>query len=158
MSDKLIVWLLVGAPGSGKSTFGKTLVEGDPRVVRVCPDEFRALIGGSESNQAVSYPAFEATYNALRCYLDNGKCVVVDATNMYRKSRKKFIQIARSRGAQVIAMVFELPKETLLKNIAKRVASGGRNVSEKVVDDMLARYQRPDETEVDKVTFVHKLP
>ena len=154
MSEKLIVWLLVGAPGCGKTTFGKTLTEGDPRIVRLCPDEFRAKFGWGEGDQSVSAVAFAETRRALGEVLDAGKCAVIDATNMYRKSRKDFVNIARGRGAGIHAYVFERTKEVLMRQIAKRVAEGGRAVPEDVVDRMLERYQRPDETEFDKVTFV----
>ena len=89
--------------------------------------------------------------------LDEGKCVIFDATNMYRKARKDFINIARGRGAKVIAEVFECEKSVLLSRNAKRGSEGGRNVTEKVINDMLARYQRPEVPEFDEVVFVHKL-
>ena len=45
MDKKLTVYLLVGPPGSGKSTFGKVLADGVNNTIRVCPDEFRAKFG-----------------------------------------------------------------------------------------------------------------
>lgn len=150
------VYLLVGAPGSGKTTYGKTLAE-KPNTVRLCPDEFRAKFGWGEGDQSVSAIAFEATKRAMGDALDAGKDVVIDATNMYKKSRKDFINIARGRGATITAVVFELSRETLIKRVAKRVDDGGRNVLNDVIDRMLGRYERPDELEVDKVEFVCKL-
>ena len=154
-NQKLEVWVLVGAPGSGKSTFGKALVEKDPRFTRVCPDDCRRAISGDSNNQAVSYPAFCMAKDQMGKALDAGKCVVFDATNMHRKGRKDFINMARGRGAKVIAHVFECDKATLLARNAKRGAEGGRNISEKVIDDMLGRYQRPEKPEFDEVVF-HK--
>ena len=58
MNEKLVVWICVGGPGSGKSTFANLLVEGDPRIVRVCPDDNRRAISGDSNDQTVSYPAF----------------------------------------------------------------------------------------------------
>ena len=148
---------MVGAPGSGKSTFAKVLVEGDANIVRVCPDEFRAKLGWGEADQSVSAAAFEATKNVMRTALDEGKNVVVDATFMYRKARRDFINIARGRGAEVIAMVCEVDKATLITRNVKRGADGGRNVPEYVIDRMLEKYEVPDETEFDKVMFVCKI-
>lgn len=158
MEQHKTVWLCVGPPASGKSTFSKTLAEGDTNVVRVCPDEFRAKLGWGEGDQSVSAAAFEATKKAIGKALDSGKNVIIDATFMHRKSRKDFINIARGRGAQVIAMVFECEKATLVARNAKRVAEGGRNVSESVMDMMLEKYQVPTEEEgFDKVQFVCKI-
>ena len=157
MKEQLVVWILVGAPGSGKTTFGQVLTEGDPRIVRVCPDDNRRAISGDSNNQAVSYPAFCMAKDQMRKALSENKCVVFDATNMYRKARKDFINLARGKGAKVIAQVFECNKATLMARNAKRGAEGGRNVSEKVIDDMLARYQRPEVPEFDEVVFVSKV-
>ena len=157
MEERKIVWVLVGAPGSGKTTFGKVLTEGDPRIVRVCPDDNRRLLGKGSHDQTVSYPAFCLAKDQMKKALDEGKCVIFDATNMYRKARKDFINIARGRGAKVIAEVFECEKSVLLGRNAKRGYEGGRNVPEKVIDDMLARYQRPEVPEFDEVVFVHKI-
>jgi predicted kinase len=126
MKEQLVVWILVGAPGSGKTTFGQVLTEGDPRIVRVCPDDNRRAISGDSNNQAVSYPAFCMAKDQMRKALSENKCVVFDATNMYRKARKDFINLARGKGA-------------------------------KVIDDMLARYQRPEVPEFDEVVFVSKV-
>jgi predicted kinase len=157
MKEKLIVWVLCGAPGSGKTTFGKTLAEGDPRIVRVCPDDNRRIIGKGSHDQTVSYPAFCMAKDQMRKALDEGKCVIFDATNMYRKARKDFVNLARGRGAKVIAQVFECSKSVLVGRNIKRGSEGGRNVPEKVIDDMLARYQRPEVPEFDEVVFVNKL-
>jgi len=157
MANKLTVWITVGAPGSGKSTWAKKLASERSDVVRVCPDDNRRAIGGDSNNQAVSYPAFCMAKDQIRNALDSGKNVVFDATNMYRKARKDFINLARGRGAEAVAVVFECSKETLLKRIAKRVSEGGRNVGKEVVDNMLSKYQCPEIGEFDKLVFVGKL-
>ena len=157
MKEQLVVWILVGAPGSGKTTFGKVLAEGNPRIVRVCPDDNRRILGKGSHDQTVSYPAFCMAKDQMRKALGENKCVIFDATNMYRKARKDFINLARGKGAKVIAEVFECDKATLLTRNTKRSTEGGRNVPEKVIDDMLARYQRPEVPEFDEVVFVHKL-
>lgn len=156
-NNALVVWITVGAPGSGKSTWAKVLVEGDPTIVRVCPDDNRRTIGGDSNNQAVSPQAFAMAKAQVRSALLNGKCVVFDATNMYRKARRDFINIGRSYGAKIVAVVFECTKETLLTRNQKRGSVGGRVVPGDVIDKMLNRYQQPDTTEFDEVMFVSKL-
>ena len=154
MTNQLKVWITVGASGSGKTTFVKTLAEMNSQAVRLCPDEFRAKFGWGEGDQSVSHIAFKATYEEMEKALSNGKDVIIDATNMYRKTRKKFLEIAKLHNAQTIALVFEVKKETLLERNKKRGEAGGRNVPEDVIDRMLERYQCPGTDEVDKVTKV----
>jgi predicted kinase len=157
MENKLNVYLCVGAPGSGKSTWSKLFVENNKNTIRVCPDEFRAKFGWGEGDQSVSAQAFEATRNALNTALGLGKNVIVDATNMYKKSRKDFITIAHMNKASVTAVIFEVDKLTLLDRNKKRGEMGGRNVPEDVIDRMLSKYDRPTVPEVDNVQFESKL-
>ena len=156
MNDKLKVMLLVGCPGSGKSTWSKEFIKDAPLTRRVCPDEFRAKLGWGEGDQSVSHLAFEASHNALRQYLSLGLNVIIDATNMHQKGRREFIKIAREYDAEVIANVFELDKETLLQRVKKRVSEGGRDIPEEVIDSMLTKYQRPGKPEFDQVIFQKK--
>jgi predicted kinase len=150
-------YILIGAPGSGKSTWGKNFVEKNPEVVRLCPDDFRAKFGTGEDDQSVSAQAFGATRYGMEEALRAGKSVVIDATNMYRKTRKDFIKIAKAHNATTVAVVFEATKETLLERNASRGAAGGRNVPEDVIDRMLGRYERPNELEFDRLNFVTKV-
>ena len=157
MNSEPTAWILVGAPGSGKSTWGMELAKMDANVVRLCPDEFRAKFGWGEGDQSVSAQAFAATRQGMRDALAAGKSVVIDATNMYRAARKDFIKIAKEIGVPTVAVVFEADKETLLRRNKKRGLEGGRDVPESVIDKMLSRYERPNELEFDRVDFVNKL-
>lgn len=150
-------YLLIGAPGSGKSTWGKELVLKDTNLVRLCPDEFRAKFGKCEDDQSVSTLAFDATRHGMREALKNKKDVLIDATNMYRKTRKQFIQIAKEYDATTIAVIFEATKSLLLERNKTRGNSGGRNVPEFVIDNMLGKYERPDEKEFDTLQFISKI-
>jgi protein phosphatase len=155
MEPKVAI-LLIGAPGSGKTTWGKFYAE-SRGITRLCPDEFRAKFGTGEDDQTVSGIAFAATKSAMGNALELGKSVMIDATNMYRKTRKDFIKIARDRGASTMAIVFEANKETLLERNKNRGLSGGRNVPENVIDDMLSKYQRPEKDEFDAIQYITKI-
>ena len=150
-------YILVGAPGAGKSTWSGAFLAKDPNMVRLCPDEFRAKFGTGEDDQSVSAQAFSATRYGMEAALKEGKSVIIDATFMYRKARKDFIKIAKAYNATTVAVVFEADKATLLERNAKRGASGGRNVPEDVIDRMLGRYERPNELEFDEVRFITRV-
>lgn len=155
MKDQIAI-ILVGPPGSGKTTWGKYYAE-SRGIVRLCPDEFRAKLGTSEDDQSVSAAAFGMTRSAMINALDAGKSVMIDATNMYKKRRKEFLDIAHSKGVQTMAIVFEATKETLMDRNKKRGVAGGRNVPENVIDMMLAKYQRPEQDEFDVVQYITKV-
>jgi protein phosphatase len=156
MENKIAI-LLIGAPGSGKSTWGKHYVDTHTNFVRICPDEYRAKFGKGEDDQTVSGIAFAATKSAMANMLDAGKSVIIDATNMYPKTRKDFIKIAKEKSANTMAIVFEATKSDLIERNMNRGKSGGRNVPEHVIDSMLSKYQRPVKTEFDVIQYITKL-
>ena len=153
--NKLTLWLTVGAPASGKSTWSKKFVEENPSIVRYCPDELRAVFGKNEGDQTVSSVAFEAARSGLNSSLQEGKSVLIDATGMHRKARKQFLEIAEKHGAETHAVVFEVDREELLKRNRKRSEAAGRFVPEFVIDNMLSRYEKPEVPEFDVVTFIN---
>jgi len=155
--SELKSYILIGSPGSGKSTWGKNMIEVNPDVTRLCPDDFRAKFGSGEGDQTVSHQAFSATKSGMKDALSNGKSVLIDATNMYRKTRKDFIDIAKSYNAETIAIVFEVDRETLIDRNQKRGENGGRNVPVHVIDNMLSKYQRPTHEEFDVIKFISKI-
>ena len=150
-------YILIGAPGSGKSTWGKQFVADNPDVVRLCPDEFRAKFGTGESDQTVSAKAFAATREGMDTALVAGKDVLIDATNMHHKGRKDFLAIAKSHNANKIAVVFEATRETLIERNKKRGLEGGRVVPTDVIVSFLNRYQPPTLEEFDEIKFISKL-
>jgi predicted kinase len=150
-------YILIGAPGSGKSTWGKKFVTDNPGVVRLCPDEFRAKFGTGESDQSVSAQAFSATRVGMEHALNSGKDVLIDATNMHHKGRKDFLVIAKKYNATKIAIVFEAAREILIERNQKRGAEGGRVVPDNVIDRMLSNYQVPTHADFDEIKFISRI-
>lgn len=152
----LKVYLCVGCPGSGKTTWSKQFISGKPEVVRLCPDEFRAKFGWGEADQSVSSQAFAATRSGMEQALSDGKDVLIDATSMHRKSRKDFIAIADKYKANKIAIVFEATRDTLIERNKLRGESGGRMVPTDVIDRMINNYETPTKSEFNTVIFISK--
>lgn len=149
---KVVLMMTVGAPGSGKSTWAKTFAQAKS-LTYLSSDEQRAKFGTSENDQSVTPRVFSYLKDKVGQLLSVGISVMLDATNMSKKDRKDFLEKAKSHNAYTIAAVFEVDKNTLIKRNVERGAKGGRNVPEEVLDRMLNKYQRPDETEFDKVIF-----
>ncbi len=147
----MIVLILIGAPGCGKSTWGEKFAA-DNGYTYLSSDRNRARVGRGEDDQQASARAFSLLKQEMREALDRGENVVVDACFVSRKARKDFVNIARSRGAYLRAVTFELPREIIIERNAKRAASGGRNVPVFVIDRMLGNYQKPEFPEFDEIT------
>lgn len=147
---KVVLVVMVGAPASGKSTFGKKFAE-EHGLNYISSDELRARFGTGENDQTVSGAVFGYIKRTIPQLLSSGKSVLIDATSMSKSDRKDYVKFADAVGAYKIAVTFEVDRNTLIKRNQERGAKGGRNVPVEVIDRMLSKYQRPDSTEFDKV-------
>lgn len=99
--------VLIGASGSGKSTFARKHFK--PTEV-LSSDYCRGLVSDDENNQAATKEAFEVLHFIARKRLAAGKLTVVDATNVQPESRKPLVEIAREFHCLPVAIVFDLPE------------------------------------------------
>ncbi len=128
--------MLVGLPGSGKSTWAASR----KRAVVLSSDQMRLLLSGSETNQRIHGRVFAAMRYLLRERLRLEQALtVIDATNIRRKDRKPFLKIAQAFGARVEAIYFDVPLETALQRNSGRA----RRVPEVAIRAMAARLQPP---------------
>lgn len=149
----MTVIITIGAPGSGKSTWGEKFAL-DNGYTYLSSDRNRARVGRGEEDQQASAQAFALLKEEMGVALDNGENVVVDACFCSKKARRDFVNIARGRGAHLRAVTFELPSEIIVERNAKRAAAGGRNVPAFVIDRMLGNYERPEIPEFDEITTI----
>ena len=112
--------VLVGAAGSGKSTFAARHFAPDEVL---SSDAFRALISGDPANQAATKPAFAALHRAVVARLRSRRLTVIDATNVQPHARRSLVARAAEAGVPVVAIVLDLPAEVVLARNAARQAT-----------------------------------
>ena len=98
---------LVGASGSGKSTFARTHFA---RTEVLSSDFFRGLVSDDENDQACTPDAFDALYYLLSKRLARGRLTVVDATNVRAEDRKRLVEHARRFHCFAAAIVIDTPE------------------------------------------------
>jgi len=105
---ELSVVALIGASGSGKSSFARKHF----RSTEVLSSDFcRGLVSDEENNQAATKDAFEVLHFIASKRLAAGKLVVIDATNVQVEARKPIIALARQYHCIPVAIVFDLPEK-----------------------------------------------
>jgi predicted kinase len=119
--------LLVGASGSGKTTFAHRWFEAGEIL---SSDAFRLLVSGDENDQSATSDAFRLLHLAAHARLRRGRLTVVDATNVLYASRHRLVQAAGRHGRPVTAIVFALPLEICLDWNRRRP---GRSIGPQVV-------------------------
>ena len=99
--------LLVGASGSGKSTFAARHFK--PTEV-LSSDSCRAAVSDDPNDQAATKDAFELLHFIAAKRLKAMKLTVIDATNVQPESRKSLIELARAHDVLPVAIVFDVPE------------------------------------------------
>jgi protein phosphatase len=105
---ELAVVALVGASGSGKSSFARKHFL--PTEV-LSSDFCRGLVSDAENSQAATSDAFDVLYFVASKRLAAGRLVVIDATNVQTEARKPIVALARQYHCIPVAIVFDLPEK-----------------------------------------------
>ncbi|MFI2779296.1 polynucleotide kinase-phosphatase [Streptomyces sp. ALB3] len=114
--------VLVGASGSGKTTFARKHFK--PTEI-VSSDFCRGLVADDENDQSASGDAFDVLHYIAGKRLAAGRLTVVDATNVQPESRKQLVRLARQYDVLPIAIVLDLPEELCLARNATRPDRAG---------------------------------
>ncbi|HXF61826.1 MAG TPA: polynucleotide kinase-phosphatase [Caldilineaceae bacterium] len=109
--------LLIGASGSGKSTFARAHFL--PTEV-VSSDFCRGLVSDDENDQSASRDAFEVLHFIAAKRLARRKLTVIDATNVQRDARRPLLALAREYHALPVAIVLDLPERLCLARNRQR--------------------------------------
>ncbi len=105
---ELSLVVLIGASGSGKSTFASKHFLSTEII---SSDYCRGLVCDDENSQAASKDAFEVLHYIAAKRLAAGKLTIVDATNVQAEDRKTLLNLARQYHCFPVAIVLNLSEQ-----------------------------------------------
>ncbi len=114
---ELSLVVLIGASGSGKSTFARRHFQATEIL---SSDFFRGLVSDDENDQSATPDAFEALFYVLDKRLRRARLTVVDATNVRAEDRKRLVEHARGQHCFAVAIVIDTPEKICLERNAQR--------------------------------------
>lgn len=114
---ELSLVVLVGATGSGKSTFAARHF--GPFEV-LSSDYCRGLVSDDENDQSATKAAFEVLHFIAGKRLEAGRLTVVDATNVQRDARKQLVDLARDHDVLPVAIVLDVPESVCVRRNTDR--------------------------------------
>jgi predicted kinase len=130
------LYMMVGIPGSGKSTFAKTL-----KGKYVSRDEVRfKLLQDGDDYFAKEGEVFQKFIYEIEEGLSRCSDVIVDATHLNKGSRYKLL--SKVRPERVVAIVMDTSLDVCLQRNAQR--SGRALVPEDVIRDMYQHMTIPN--------------
>ncbi|MFF9028501.1 polynucleotide kinase-phosphatase [Streptomyces iakyrus] len=109
--------VLVGATGSGKSTFARKHFK--PTEV-ISSDFCRGLVSDDENDQSATKDAFDVLHYIAGKRLAAGRRTVVDATSVQSDARRQLIDLAKQYDVLPIAIVLDVPEEVCAERNAAR--------------------------------------
>ncbi|MGJ5891878.1 polynucleotide kinase-phosphatase [Streptomyces niveiscabiei] len=109
--------VLVGASGSGKSTFAARHFK---RTEIISSDFCRGLVSDDENDQSASKDAFDVLHYIAGKRLAAGRRTVVDATSVQPDARRQLVELARKFDVLPIAIVLDVPEEVCAERNAAR--------------------------------------
>lgn len=114
---KLSLVLLIGASGSGKSSFARRHF----LSTEVISSDFcRALVSDDENDQSATKDAFDLLHYIAAKRLAAGRLTVVDATNVKLEDRKSLVKLAREYHVLPSAIVLNLPERVCRERNERR--------------------------------------
>ena len=130
------LFMLVGLPGAGKSTYIVNL--GSVRVHS--SDALRQELYGDINDQSHNQELFTELHRRIKSDLMNGFDVVYDATNLNKKKRIAFLQELKNIACQKCCVLFL----TQYKVCCERNAARSRVVPDHAMRKMYMNFQPPD--------------
>lgn len=147
------LWLLVGIPGSGKSTWVKEQMKTNPGAWCSRDNVRFSMVGEDEDYFARENEVFEAWIFSIQAAIRNNSIenVYIDATHLNEKSRNKVLNRLNLEGVALNAVVFNTPLEICLERNAQR--TGRACVPETAIRNMYKNFRNPayDKRKYDKI-------
>lgn len=109
---ELCLVVLIGATGSGKSTFARE--QFGPYEV-LSSDFCRGLVSDDENDQSASEAAFKVLRFIAGQRLSAGKLTVVDATNVQPAARREMVELAKEFDVLPVAIVLDVPEAVCIE-------------------------------------------
>ena len=144
--------LLIGASGSGKSTFARAHFK--PTEI-VSSDFYRGVVDDDENSLEATGDAFAACHFVTATRLKRRKLTVIDATNVRPEDRARFVSIAKQYHALSIGIVID-PGETICHERNK--LRPDRQFGPHVVRNQMAALRRGlNRPEKEGIRYLHRL-
>lgn len=138
LTTDIPLWLLIGLPGSGKSTWAKHFRQTGPAIAYISTDQIRQQLFGHEATQGpwpqVWQRVIHEWQQAVQQTRQGGMHgALYDATNAQRRGRRQVIKTAQALGfTRLVAVWLDVP----LADCLRRNQGRSRQVPTEIIQAM----------------------
>ena len=129
--------MLVGLPGSGKSSYAQKYCEKHPGTVWLSSDNIRRELYGDEGIQGDNNQVFHLMFQRTKDALTEGKDVVYDACNITKKKRIHLLSLLPKAEKECVILA------TPLKSCYRQNSKRPRTVPKDVIRQMYKCWDTP---------------
>jgi predicted kinase len=136
------LYITIGLPASGKSTWAKKLIHDNPGVYkRVNKDDLRAMLDVSHWSNENEQFVLNVRDHVVGEALKQGKNVIVDDTNLSMKHQERLELLVGhvNRGVNIELILFDVSIEECIKRDSQR--TGVARVGPKVIQSMAKSFE-----------------
>lgn len=152
------VYMMIGLPGVGKSTWIDKKIEGKNNFAIVSTDDFISELGKlygmtyNEMYDDITYSfAEKMMYKIAKKMIDEKKDIYWDQTNLTVKTRKRKLGLF-PKDYKRVYVVFDIPEDH-----DKRLDRPGKIIPKHVLESMKNKYQEPSSNEgYDEIIYLNK--
>jgi predicted kinase len=122
------VYMTIGLPGSGKSTWADEYVRNNPNTKRINKDSLRAMLDAGKWSKANEKMILEVRDVLILKALEDGYHVIIDDTNLAPKHQEHIRELVRGKAEVRTKNFTDVPLETCIVRDLKRPNSVGETV------------------------------
>ncbi len=144
-----VCYILIGNIASGKTTYTKDVL--DPKTIVVCGDNITDCVHAKYTEYSVGLkPLYKAVEHTIITQAAAADCdIVIDRMNASKKSRQRYISLAKSLGYSVVAVIMD--QSDASTHATRRFECESRGVSLDtwigVANGFVKQYEKPTHKE-----------
>lgn len=154
---KPTVYMMLGLPGSGKTTFSKKL-QSKLGLVRFSLDEEYSKLGGDlhdkNWDKQLAAKAGELIKSQTARLVCDNQSVILDLCPWVKSRRDEYRDFINTIGAECHVFYFDIEKEELLRRLHVRNKSGEDShiISPEMLDDFIEEFDSPVNEQIEIVS------